>query len=345
MTQPTRLLIALLVLAGAPALAAPPAPSAPKPAAAKPKKAAPPAEAKPAPPAEKKPAPQEDSRPVRGTRVTLVPPEGFVESPRFSGFQNDATGASIMVTELPAAFEAVTAAFESEPMAKKGMKLLDKEAVSPGGAKGLLVHLEQEAAGTTYRKWMLALGDGTATALVTGTFRAETEAQESEPVKTAVLSARRDLETEAPPLDMPFTLRKTPGLARAHQVQNVLLYTSDGKLQGHAPEDPLLLVAQSLGNPGTLHARDFSEKRVRMTAGVKDVTVESGAPLEVDGLKGYELVARAKDAKTDAALVLHQVLLLEEDGYFLLQGRMGEARRDEYLPRFQEAARSLQRTR
>lgn len=340
MTQPTRLLTAFLVLAGAPTLAAPP--TAPKPAASKP---TPPAETKPAPKPEKKPELQEDSRPVRGTRVSLVPPEGFVESPRFSGFQNDATGASIMVTELPAAFEAVTAAFEPEPMAKKGMKLLGKEAVSPGGAKGLLVHVEQEAAGTTYRKWMLALGDGTATALITSTFRAETEAQESEPMKAAVLTARRDLETEAPPLDMPFTLRKTPGLARAQQVQNALLYTPDGKLQGHAPEDPLLVVAPSLGNPGTLDARDFSEKRVRMTAGVKDVTVESGAPVEVDGLKGYELVARAKDEKTDTTLVLHQVLLLEEGGYFLLQGRVGEARRAEYLPHFQEAARSLQRTR
>lgn len=336
MTRSTRLLTALLVLAGAPALAAPPAK---KPAATK---QAPPAEKK-APPEQKQP----QARPVRGTHVSLVPPEGFVEATRFSGFQKNATGSSILVTELPAGFNTVSQAFEAGAMASKGMKLLEKEAVplqSQGqGGKALLVHVEQESAGTAFRKWMLALGDDKGTALVTATFQKELEASESAPLKAAVLTARRDLSTEAPPVEPLFTLQQTPGLKRAHQVQNAVLYTPDGKLEGHAPEEPLLVVAPSIGDPGALDVKAFSEKRLRLTAGVMDVVVESGAPLEVDGMKGYELVARATDSKRGTPLVLHQVLLLEEGGYFILQGRMGTGRRQEYLPHFQAAARSLKR--
>lgn len=327
MTRSTRLLTALLALAGAPALAAPPA--AKKPAATK--KAA---------PAEKK----AEARAVRGTHVTLAPPEGFVEAPRFSGFQKEETGSNIMVTEVPAGFELITQAFETGPMATRGMKLLGKEAVTvEGGDKALLVHVEQEAAGTTFRKWILALGDDKGTALVTATFRQELEKSESAPLKAALLSARRNLAVEAPPVEPGFTLEQTPGLSRAHQVQNAVIYTADGKLEGHAPGDPLLVVAPSLGNPGEVDLKAFSEKRIQLTAGAKDVVVESGSPVEIDGMKGYELLARAKDEKTDAALVLHQVLLREEGGYFILQGRMGEGRRQEYLPHFQATARGFKR--
>ncbi|XXF78600.1 hypothetical protein P2318_02245 [Myxococcaceae bacterium GXIMD 01537] len=340
MTRALRLLSALLLLVAAPARTAPP-PATKSPAPTK----------QPTPPKQDMPpqrdttvkqdAPVADARPVRGTRVSLVPPPGFVESSRFSGFQNDATASSILVTELPAAYAEVSAAFEAEPMARKGMKLLERQSID--GGQALLVHLEQDAGGVTFRKWMLAVGDAKVTALVTGSFRKELEATESAPMRAAILSARRNLETAAPPLDPTFTLTVTPGLRQAQQVQNALLYTSDGKLEGLKPEDPLLVAAPSLGNPGALDARAFSEKRIQLTAGVKEVTVESGAPLEVNGMKGYELVALAKDAKTDAALVLHQVLLLEEGGYFLLQGRVGVARRAEYLPHFQAVARGLQR--
>ncbi len=329
MTRSTCLLTALLVLAGAPALAAPPA--AKKPAATKK-----------APPAEQKKA---EPHPVRGTRVSLVPPEGFTEATRFSGFQRDETGSSIMVTELNAGLDTLAQAFEAGPMASKGMKLLGKESVPIEGGKAVLVHLEQESAGTTFRKWMLALGDEKSTALITATFRQELEERESAPLKAAVLTARRNLTAEAPPVEPVFTLQQTPGLSRAHQVQNAVLYTADGKLEGHAPGEPLLVVAPSLGNPGALDVKAFSEKRIQLTAGVKDVVVESGAPVEVDGMKGYELLARARDEKAGTALVLHQVLLREEGGYFILQGRVGEAHRKEYLPHFQTAARSLQRKR
>ena len=326
MTRSTRLLTALLVLAGAPALAAP---AAKKPAAAKN-----------APPAEEKKA---EARPVRGTRLSLVPPEGFVESPRFSGFQKDETGSSIMVVEMRMRFGLVTQAFEPGPMASKGMKLLGKEALTLDGGQAVLAHLEQEYAGVTYRKWMLALGDEQGSALVTATYRAEQEARESASLKAAVLSARRDRETEAPPMEPGFTLGPTPGLRRAEQFQTAVLYTLNGLLLGNAPEDPLLVVAPSLGDPGALDPKAFSEKRLQQTASVKDVVVESGAPVEIDGLKGYELLGRAKNSHTGAPLVLYQVLLLDEGRYFLLQGRVGEARRQEYLPHFQAAARSFQR--
>jgi hypothetical protein len=41
---------------------------------------------------------------IPGTKVSMVPPDSFLLSPKFSGFQHNASGSSIMVTELPAHF-------------------------------------------------------------------------------------------------------------------------------------------------------------------------------------------------------------------------------------------------
>ena len=46
----------------------------------------------------------ETPKPVRGTRVVLTPPAGFVVADRFPGYLSQETGASLMVLELPAPF-------------------------------------------------------------------------------------------------------------------------------------------------------------------------------------------------------------------------------------------------
>src|SRR5579863_3418302 len=63
---------------------------------------------------------------VRGTKVKLVRPEGFTDAKRFPGFQQDETGASVVVMEVPGPFKKVTAAFTAAGLKQGGMKLKER---------------------------------------------------------------------------------------------------------------------------------------------------------------------------------------------------------------------------
>lgn len=58
---------------------------------------------------------------VVGTRVSLAPPVEFIPSAQFPGYQQESTGASIMVTEIPGPFAEVSAGFaRPSELAKRG---------------------------------------------------------------------------------------------------------------------------------------------------------------------------------------------------------------------------------
>ncbi|HLL54499.1 MAG TPA: hypothetical protein VK447_13185 [Myxococcaceae bacterium] len=296
---------------------------------------------KPSPKKEAAAAPAAQPIPVPGTRVSLVPPEGFVPSTSFAGFQRDEWSASVIATELPAPYEVLLEGFTKEGLATRGMKLLSKKPVKAGDRDATLFHIEQQSGGATFRKWLVLVGDEKSSTLVTATFLKEREKTDSAPLKASVLSTVLGA-ASAPQVELTYTLEKTPGLQKAHQLQNALIFTPDGKMGSSDPEGVVLIVAPSLGNPGVIDARSFSEKRIVETRGAQDVKVESRAEIEIDGMKGWELVATGKD-KNGVEIFLHQVLVLAEDGYYMVVARASASQREAWLPKFKETARSLKR--
>ena len=98
---------------------------------------------------------------VSGTRVLMPPPGGFEPAENFPGFADPASGATIMVTELPAPYEATVAGFTKKTLGARGMKLLEKQEVDYGGQRGLLLKIEQDANAVTIAKWIAVWGIAT----------------------------------------------------------------------------------------------------------------------------------------------------------------------------------------
>ncbi|MFP2928708.1 hypothetical protein ACLESO_26630 [Pyxidicoccus sp. 3LG] len=281
---------------------------------------------------------------VKGTRVSLTPPEGFTEATRFNGFEQEATGASIMVTELPGAYAEATAGFSAEGFASRGMKLVSKKPAKVGGHKGLLFQVRQSASGVDFLKWLVVLGDASTTLIVTATYREEDAKALGRPLQAAVLSTHWDPKSQPTAAPALFTLKETPGLKEARRMQGAILYTPDGQLPGKPGGEPFLLVAPSLGaTPASEDVEAFALARLKQSAAAGALTVESGAPLTVDGLKGHELLARVKDPATGSEFSIYQVMLVDAEGYYLLQGRVGGAHSATYVEHFKTAARTFQR--
>jgi hypothetical protein len=89
--------------------------------------------------------------------------------------------------------------------------------------------------------------------------------------------------------------------------------------------------------------RAYADRRLRETASMKALEVKSTEAVTIDGLDGYEALALAEDAKGGGPMAVYQVMLFDGSGYILMQGIMGAAHVDEYLPEFKAMARSLSR--
>ncbi|MFP2906744.1 hypothetical protein ACLESD_17125 [Pyxidicoccus sp. 3LFB2] len=293
----------------------------------------------PRPAARRKAAPVQQ---VKGTRVSLAPPEGFIEGRSFSGFRQEETGASIMVTELPLAFETVSKGLTAEALSSQGMESLSRKPAKVGGHTGFLVQVRQASGDKVFLKWILVLGNDSDTLLLTAAWREQDKAL-SRPLEQALRSARWTPDAAPGPGLELFTLKQTPGLKEAQRIQGVVMYTRDGQPPGRPPAmAPHLLVAPSM-TPTRVDEDVEAFSRVRLEGVAESLTLESSALLTVDGLKGHEVVARAKDANPPRDFTLYHLLLLDEGRYFLIQGRVGDEDRATYLEHFKTAARSFQR--
>ncbi len=282
---------------------------------------------------------------VAGTRVSMIPPSGFTPSERFPGYSQESTGSSIMIVEFPSSF-AETSSGLSTPSAlsRKGMVLLKKQDVVVAGKSGILAQVKQNFPEAEYLKWLLVFGDEKASVLITAAFPKELESQLSEAMKASILTASLNSQKNVPPTEgLNFSITEKGGLRLAKRMANLLLYTRDGVFPSKDLNDPIFVVGQSFGVVDIGDAEAFAKARLRQTAEVTDIEIEHSTKVAIDNLEGYEIVAKARDRQSEQPMVIYQVMLFEERGYFLTTGLVSSQNGQSWLMVFREMAASFSR--
>jgi len=278
---------------------------------------------------------------VPGTSVSLPPPSGFTAADRFPGFMNEATGSSIMVSEIPGPFGEATAGFSDEKrLQAQGMKLLSKSSVKVDGLAGMLLHVEQPAYGTLFRKWIVALDRSGATTFIVASYP-RAEAKQEEPLKSAILAATFGTATD--PTDAlifsatpssPFRIAKVFG-------QNMIL-SPDGRFPVKDESVPFMVLGVSASEDLNIPDRKtFAERRVTKTATVKSITVDQTVPITIGQLSGYATTAKGIGEDVATPLTVYQVLLFDRSGYYLIQGVTPTAQKRTYVPIFEQIAKTF----
>ena len=278
--------------------------------------------------------------------VKIRQPPGFVKETTFDGFGQEELQSSIMAVSIPGPFAEVSAGFNKENLASRGLALLARGDVQVGKQPGILVHFEQTAAGIEFQKWALIFGDEQKTTLVTATYPKDRASALSMTLKAAVLSTQPDSSQLADPAaDLPFTLGPPDKLKLATGLPRTLIYTLDGKLGGDkSPENPLFIAAPSLGKFASIFSsQETAQRRLQATAETKNLEIISHEPVTMDGLEGFESLADAEDKATGTPIVVYQVMLFSDESYIVMTGMVGKARADEFLPEFKQLAHSLKR--
>lgn len=281
--------------------------------------------------------------PIAGVRVPR--PAGFIEAERFEGFQQPSTQSSVLVSALPAPFAELSRGFNAEQMKGRGMTLLQKQRLNIEDQPALLLHVEQDAYGISFEKWIVLFGSEDRSVMVTATYQASSRDTLSDHLKEIVLSARTGGEPVAPAeVEAGFTLTPSRKLKPTHVPGKMLAYSKGGVSRAKSPTDPILIAAPSVSSVVVDDREDFAVRRLYQTAETRILSVSAPVRVRIDGLDGYEVVADAEDVDSLTPLKVYQVMLFDEHSYFLIQGLVGADSADEFLPEFKAMAHSFART-
>lgn len=291
-------------------------------------------------------APKAELTAIRGTKINLIKPEGFVESTNFPGFQQNSTGATIVVTELPGPYKEVASSFTADNLKSRGMVLQNTEKVTIEGYSGLLIKFTQQAYGQNFDKLGILFGDDQETIFIIASFLVEQEKDLLNPLKDSLLSAKWDRKKAVDPFaDLDFGITDNESLKFAKRVQSNLLYTKSGKFPVTVDE-PILIIGKSFSDSpddAPIDAKAFSERRITETVENKNIMVQSGEALTVENLSGYEIVASAEDSATNTPVAIYQAILFEGKNYYIIQGIVGTKTKDQFLAEFKKLARSFKK--
>lgn len=249
---------------------------------------------------------------IRGSRVSIIPPPGFVKANTFLGFQHQASGATIMATEVPGPYLEVSGAFREGDLSKSGMELVSRKEISVGGLDGILVEADQFGNGIMHTKYLMIFGNENLSILVIAVHPKEQAKNFSKAVREAVLSIVYQPELKVDPFEaVPFAMSgEGTGFDSCRVVMGLLMFTREG---GTPPSsrDKASLCAMVVTERAVIN-----DKRATALEGFKhgsggnhDVKVDSIREVTIDDLLGYEIVGTGVDNKTGERELMYQVIL------------------------------------
>ena len=259
---------------------------------------------------------------VAGTKVFLIPPEGFESAATFQGFQHIEFGASILVAEIPGPYDEVTQGFTIQGLNSKGMILRKREDFIINGYDGFLLTTEQTANDITYTKYILAFGDPSITYIINGMFP-KNGTDLSGVIQKSMLSVVYESKLTIDPLgDVSFSIdTKNTKLKFAKNVTNTLVYTVDGKVPTKSDDKTTLIVGQLLGTILITDKKPMAIERIRKMS-IDDLTFDENGVREItiDGISGYEIIAHGISRTLGVKELVYQVMLFTDNGYYIFLG-------------------------
>lgn len=258
---------------------------------------------------------------IRGTNISMIPPDAYELSDEFKGFQNPEDQTSmIIVMEIPQSYFEVSMSFSKEMLVEQGMVLTTKDEVKVNGFDGDLIELIQMANGLTFAKLILLYGDSMTTTMINGVYiKDSTQTGEKiiECVKSTVVNTHMVLDPRG---DLDYNLTETQGNLQFHSVVgNAMLFSRDGVIPTESPERIILATDKVYEKTQIADRKEFCVARVKTYPYEFQIMTDRGVnEIELDGLKGYELYALKG---TDQEKEMYQAIVFNDSGgYYVFVG-------------------------
>ena len=247
-----------------------------------------------------------------------------------------------MVTEIPGPYIEVTRGLtDQKSLQAQGINLLNNSSVQVAGQTAMLLHVEQSAAGTLFKKWILAVDRSGSTTLIVASYPSTASEQQEQPLKTAILNIAFGKQTD--PMDaLSFTVKPLAPFKIAKVMGQALILSPNGHFPVKDENVPFMIVGLSATDDLNVpDKKAFAERRITQTATVKDIQVQQSRPAAIGSLTGYSTLAEGRGEGAATPLTIYQVILFDTSGYCLIQGVTPTTMRAEYLPVFRKMAKTF----
>jgi hypothetical protein len=175
---------------------------------------------------------------VPETRLSIIPPDGFVVSPGFNGLQNDKKE-GIEVQDLTGNYYILKGQYSAEQLERKGLKVLNTEPVKIQKYNGFVHHLRIDKEAEAYS---LIFGDSTFCAVLLGSYRSS-NGTAGKKMKEALMTAKYDKNKTPPSLNSEIFLDdKQSRFKLATASSNYMIYSLNGEAKSDYGMDPYLRV-------------------------------------------------------------------------------------------------------
>lgn len=105
---------------------------------------------------------------IIGTKISLVPPKGFVKADNFLGMQQSQSGSTIMVLDIPGPFSETSKGLTKEGFLSQGVEVTEIENFTLNNLPAIFVTATQNAYGNIYTKYVLCFGTDKETIIING---------------------------------------------------------------------------------------------------------------------------------------------------------------------------------
>lgn len=255
---------------------------------------------------------------ILGTKISIIPPKGFAKASNFLGFQQDNSGSSIMVADIPGPFSEISKGMTKKGFLSQGVEVKKIENLFINNNSVLFVTGKQNAFGNNYTKFILVIGSEKETVMINAVCPENFE-QIGNELKKSLFSVYYDADKKINPFEtVDFNVDITSSnLVFAKSMMNSLIYTTDGLLPTKALDKSTLIITKSFSKIEIEDKKLFSINRLKQTP-LEIEKIESTDEISIDGISGYKIIGIAKDKKTGDAEKICQIILFSDNLYYLL---------------------------
>lgn len=277
---------------------------------------------------------------VRGSKISMIPPQDFEVATAYMGFQEVQSNSSIMLLAIPSPFSETFKSLTTESLNRQGVIVEKTETVTHKKYSGTLFSTYQTIAEVPYRKYILVLGTEKETVIINGITPKE-NAPLDLALKKALLAAFYDVDKVLTPFDTVDFEISTDGtnLTFAKNNPNMLIYNLDGKLPTEALDKTKVVVVKTFSKAEITDKKEFATNQIKMLP-VQITNINSLLPIEINGLRGYEIYAEGVNRKSGIKEMAFQVILFSDKSYYMLYGS-AEANFDRNLALFKKVAKTF----
>jgi hypothetical protein len=271
------------------------------------------------------PAHADDATFPAGSKFGLTALPGFVPAANGRGFEDAKNKAAVIIVDLPAqSYPELAKSMTAEGLRKQGLAIAFREDVTLKDGKGVLVAGRQVVHGIALRKWLLLANISDSAALVTALVPESAKSTYSDAAMRGMLASleyRANVPSEELLGLLPFKIGDLGGL-RLFRVEGPIAFLTDGpKDTSDANEQPLLIISAAPGGPAEQPQREnFARNLFADVPGFTGMRIVSNDIIRLGGVQTYQIMAEAKDTKTDANMKFVQWLRFGAGAYLRMVG-------------------------